>query len=296
MPLWMRGGSGLPQGGAPGQVLGKTDSGETVWVDPTGGVFRGEWSPDELMKQYDFAGATLPPEFTAQASGAKSDMPSLVTLPLVAGSGQEAPTGTPSPFTRAVRFRSYTQNSAPGVNQYSRLTLNVASLGISNITRMRCWLGQNTFVYPSESVTHITVDGTNAYSASADSPWTERTVTLSNPQAITWGIRSNHNTYGGDILAGVTGIRIYAAKQPYMLGEFVTYQGKMWKSLLDNNANTPGTTGWAEALTLPQSSGTTAARPSASVAGVGYQYFDTTLSRPIWSTGTGWVDAGGIAV
>ena len=40
----------------------------------------------------------------------------------------------------------------------------------------------------------------------------------------------------------------------------------------------------------------TASRPSASAVGAGSQFFDSTLNRPIWSTGTGWVDAAGAAV
>lgn len=42
-------------------------------------------------------------------------------------------------------------------------------------------------------------------------------------------------------------------------------------------------------------SGTTAERPS-SVFKVGYQYFDTTLKKPIWYSGKGWVDSTGTAV
>ncbi|ANO57395.1 structural protein [Pseudomonas phage AN14] len=42
--------------------------------------------------------------------------------------------------------------------------------------------------------------------------------------------------------------------------------------------------------------GTTANRPAASAALIGGQYFDTTLGKPIWSTGSAWVDATGLAV
>ena len=34
-------------------------------------------------------------------------------------------------------------------------------------------------------------------------------------------------------------------------------------------------------------------RPSAKTAGVGTCIFDTTLKKPIWSTGSVWVDANG---
>lgn len=41
---------------------------------------------------------------------------------------------------------------------------------------------------------------------------------------------------------------------------------------------------------------TTAARPTAANAGAGAQYYDTTLSKPVWSDGTAWRDAAGTAV
>lgn len=41
---------------------------------------------------------------------------------------------------------------------------------------------------------------------------------------------------------------------------------------------------------------TTAARPSASASGIGWQIYDTTTSRPLWSDGTVWRDATGTAV
>lgn len=40
----------------------------------------------------------------------------------------------------------------------------------------------------------------------------------------------------------------------------------------------------------------TGSRPSASASGQGAQIFDTTLNKPIWSTGSGWVDASGASV
>jgi hypothetical protein len=41
---------------------------------------------------------------------------------------------------------------------------------------------------------------------------------------------------------------------------------------------------------------TTAGRPSASTAGVGAAYYDTTVSKPVWSTGAAWHDASGAVV
>ena len=41
-------------------------------------------------------------------------------------------------------------------------------------------------------------------------------------------------------------------------------------------------------------SGSTANRPT--IISVGFRYFDTTLGKPIWHNGTGWVDATGATV
>jgi hypothetical protein len=43
------------------------------------------------------------------------------------------------------------------------------------------------------------------------------------------------------------------------------------------------------------SSGTTAARPTIDLQ-VGQFYFDTTITRPIWWTGTNWINAAGTVV
>jgi hypothetical protein len=54
-----------------------------------------------------------------------------------------------------------------------------------------------------------------------------------------------------------------------------------------------GNTGWAAVGFQPF---TTAARPAASLAGIGGTYFDTTLNKPGWSDGTSWRDATGTAI
>ena len=47
---------------------------------------------------------------------------------------------------------------------------------------------------------------------------------------------------------------------------------------------------------LQPGSGITAERPLATAVPVGSSWFDTTLGHPIWSDGTDWVDASGVAV
>lgn len=60
--------------------------------------------------------------------------------------------------------------------------------------------------------------------------------------------------------------------------------------------------GWAEwlssaftILTNVTQSGTTAQRP-VTMLYVGRTYFDTTINRPIWYTGTNWIRADGVVV
>jgi hypothetical protein len=52
----------------------------------------------------------------------------------------------------------------------------------------------------------------------------------------------------------------------------------------------------ADVLPLKFPSYTTAGRPSATASGAGAYYYDTTLSKPVWSTGTVWKDAAGTTV
>jgi hypothetical protein len=48
-------------------------------------------------------------------------------------------------------------------------------------------------------------------------------------------------------------------------------------------------------LLLTPSAGPTASRPITGLQ-IGQQYFDTTINRPIWWTGTNWINAAGTVV
>lgn len=45
-----------------------------------------------------------------------------------------------------------------------------------------------------------------------------------------------------------------------------------------------------------QTKGATSARPTLTAASAGFYYYDTTLARPIWWSGTAWKDAAGASV
>jgi hypothetical protein len=54
---------------------------------------------------------------------------------------------------------------------------------------------------------------------------------------------------------------------------------------------------WTPVVSLStETKGVTGSRPSAVTAGSGYRFYDTTLSKPIWSDGTVWRDAAGTSV
>lgn len=286
---------GLPSGGLPDQVLKVVELGRPGWADPESGPqrFRGEWAPDEIVKQYTFSGS-IPPEFVLSTGGSGAAAAGVTTA--VADSTANASATNPPAFTGALKFASSRINQ----NFYSDARLDLSALGIAGITRATVWFGGPDLASTYENYIRgsLVVNGAVAASATGVRTWTKVQATCDSNDLL--AIRYA-TTWTGDTAVAAsmyaTGLEIYANADPYMLNQFVTYQGKMWKSLVDNNPATPVEGAfWTLALTLPSTSGTTAARPSASTAGAGFAYFDTTLGKPIWSNGTAWVDATGTVV
>lgn len=298
------GGAALPEGGQDGDVLKLADAsaGVAAWGAPGATVFRGDWQADSLVRQYDFATNGLI-DFTTNVVG--PDSAAAIVRPtndIAHLAGESEPTGTVTDaiFTHAAKLKTRTKNGTAEDGsrfaQISELSLDLAALGIPNISRIESWIASKAN-YSAHSRNYITVSGNERVGQSSDRPWTKFSLSVNSSDVVTWGVKSDNNLYDSIAVMGVTGVRIYATEAPYMLGEFVTYQGKMWKSALDFNAATPGVdSAWAPALELPRESGSTAERPDPVVAGVGFPYFDTTLGRPIWSSGAAWVDATGTAV
>lgn len=269
--------SALPEGGSPGQVLGVTAGGKG-WVDLSSSPFRGEWAQDELVYSQGFSdGITAP--FTAFQTG-------LAAAPAVSAVSPGAPWTT---SVQLAAIKTYPDNR-------SVIELDVSQLGISGITRMTCKTHMNSEYYNRGAVYK---NGTRLNDLRAHA-WTDREFTVDADDVIQWSgegrtTLTNAGTGGNNFY--VTAIQFYAASDPYMIGQFVTHQGKMWKSIVDNNPAVPGVDGsWVETLELPGPSGTTAERPDPALASPGFQYFDTTLGHPVWSNGTAWVNATGTTV
>lgn len=253
-------------------------------------LFRGAWSADELAMQFTFANG-IPTEFTKDFHATAGLTPVAVSVSEL-GYG-----GTPGPFTAAVKLPAANLSDAA----YSQLVLDLSKLNLQNVSRVSAWFGtgaatgnaQNYFreeIRVNNVVKAATVKGTHA--------WVEISASATELDVVSFRYECDYTSsiaWGSH--GGMTGVKIFNRSEPYMLGDFVTHAGQMWESLIDNNGDTPGTTGaWAKTIALPPISGTTAERPDPAAVGKGYQYYDTTLSKPIWSNGTAWTDATGATV
>ena len=182
----------------------------------------------------------------------------------------------------------------------ANLHLDVASLGLSGLTRAKFWLRTINSTWDNGRAS-VMADGVEVFTRDdSNRAWAQMSVSIpTGVDQLTFRHLPRKTTGGSNHGSAFAGIELYASAEPYMLGQFVTHQGKMWKSLVNNNATTPGVGNqWEEAITLPAESGTTAQRPAPATAGAAFQYYDTTLNKPIWvnAAATGWVDATGAAV
>lgn len=140
----------------------------------------------------------------------------------------------------------------------------------------------------------ITTDVPNVFTA---------TQTIGHPSATTSRVRIGSGDvvtdYSGtpalaSVLASTTGALILAAKSGQSIQLYSDQLLIAGKKHNGQNANVPAidvNTGFIRMAGVA-----TGSRPAAATAGKGAQHFDTTLNRPIWSTGAAWVDAMGTAV
>ncbi len=202
------------------------------WATPTG-WFRGEWVADTIAYDQGFGSGSIPAPFTGSHVGSASD-PYLVSTGAVGGSA--------SPYISAVKMQVGNINNGHS----STLTLPLASLGIAGITRIKVWTGKTD----SNLDSSIAKNGANVFAQHQTTyGWTEREFTASSTDTFTFNCYGAYGVNSGS--SGglfITGVRVYATASPYMTGQFVTYNGKLWKSTSDSNGTTPGASGalWAE--------------------------------------------------
>lgn len=267
-----------------------------VFVDvgsATEELFRGEWTADTLAKQYTFASG-ISSDFVLDWNASEGG-----ATPTFVGVAELGYLGVPGPFVGAVRLDTLNINN----RVYSAIKLDLSKVKVKNISRVSAWFGMGGAFGGSDGEMHqdIAVNGVSkAMTQRGAHAWVQLSAAATTSDIVSFRHKS---TYGGDLNgwdthSGVTGVQIFNRTDPYMLGDFVTYQGEMWQSLVDNNGDTPSkaTPTWSRAITLPPPLGTTASRPSAVTAGSGYQFYDQSLNKPIWSDGAVWRDADGTQV
>lgn len=289
MPLYVAGSaSGIPDGGDPGQVLTLDEDLNPTWGETDPGKFRGAWAEDEVVGIYAFDEGIVPPFTAAQVNTGVMPFIDSSSLP------------SNGLYTSAVHLRA----PAAYADNRSTVTLDMSSFTGVSITRMKYWRRfDNTGGFDWTGRFSIHVDGVmqSGSTYSDDQTWYQVAQALPpSPDAVSFvvDIQPGRDGYGSTPGARITGVEIYGTTRPYMLGEFVTHQGKMWESLTNNNSHEPSesSAAWDLAIVLPRPSGTTAQRPDPATAGIGYPYYDMTLNKPIWSDGTGWRDATGTVI
>lgn len=273
--------------------LKKKVDGEFVDISGKNSVFRGAWSSDTLETQIDLSGGSIPTQLTPNKNSHGGD-PVISTIGSVSEIGGTPPAG----MSHVIVLPTIGFNKNSPENAFSRVTLDVSALGIKKVSRVSAMMGTGPAGSRSDSgKLQIRRNGSVVKEKTGHQSWQIFDTPADEDDLIEFRYT---NTYGAASLGynnrgAVTAIQIFVSKDPYLLGEFVTHEGKMWTSLVDNNITQPGAEGaaWTEALTLPRPSGTTAQRPTPQAAGTGFMYYDTELSLPVWSDGTLWKDAAG---
>lgn len=245
----------LPTGGTTGQALIKNSAtnGDAGWKNILQ-LFRGEWAPDTVAYSQGFSSAALPSGFAGSHTGAGSDPAPNVT---VSSSGV---TGAPAGWTSAVRLASNTTGSSDS----STLTLDLAALNLTGITRVKYWYGRNQGSQYDSTFGQVLKNATIVVDKNMNVAWEQQQVTCTEADDISFkalgksGLGSNSTTY-----TFITGVEVYVTADPYKAGQFVTYNGALYKSASDNNAATPGAdSSWVQIPVGPMHRGTFTATPT----------------------------------
>jgi hypothetical protein len=234
-------GQGVPTGGTTGQVLQKVSATnyDTAWATPAAGgggtgIFRGEWGPDTLATTLNMP-TTLLPSMTAAGSN---------------GSGSRSatyPAGGPTGYTGAL----YVQSNSTSVGSYGQVDINLGALSLTGITRVKYWIvDTDDGYYDNRKEFRTYVNGGLQFNQAGPFAWQQKIQAISSDSAVVrfgqYGLGSPDTSQSAGVY--VTGIEVYTAAAPYMAGHYVTYDRRLWRSLVDNNATTPGAAGasWTE--------------------------------------------------
>lgn len=200
-------------------------------------TFRGEWGPDALVWTEDLSDGTLDPAWSTSVTG--SGVAAAIT------SAAYPPGGS-----RSIEMYETTIGTASSTS----LTLDISALGLANVTRIEFWLEHTAGSNQSwQTQTEVFVNGGSVLSKNGAFAWELDTYAVSETDVVLfkeYGLWGSESVYDSGRVY-VSGIALYGTADPYMLHQYVTYNGKLWRSDSDNNPGTPGTSGWTEMLIIP---------------------------------------------
>jgi hypothetical protein len=210
------------------------DAADPPAVSP--GLFRGEWESDSLLGVVDLSGAALPAGLTG-TNGGNAQLPVKTTV-AIANKGA-APPGLGDAWRMTINREQ--------VSDFSRIAVDLAVLGYENVTRLAAWTAGTSQPMSAELERK---NGATFQQVGLGHNWSKVSIPADSNDVIDFaaiGTETNTNLgHFGDAHLWVARIEVYGSAAPYMLGEYVTHLGKLWKSDANNNAGVPGTSGWTE--------------------------------------------------
>lgn len=194
--------------------------------------FRGPWVTDEIAIQYGFT-TGLPEGFTTAIGGSGQ-------TPVGSSVASASANGSPAGWVSAMKLN----NVHLSVGSFSEISIDLATLGISGITRATAWFGMPDLFSSAEDyvVAALRVNGAVVTSTVNPRTWVKIQATCDSNDVLAIRAYDNYGATFTDVNTNVhvTGLEIYAAPDPYLINDFVTHLGHMWRSLVDNNSATPG--------------------------------------------------------
>ncbi len=191
-------------------------------------MFRGTWSPDQLLATLDIS--DFPADHWTTAKTGYGLTPALVA---------DGPGGENG--TQAISTVSGTRSNT----SYSEATLNMSTLGIDGITRVVCAIRATT----STTAYSIRVNGTQVIPDGGAHGWIDTpSIVVSSSDSISFrhsGGASISHASRSDYLR-VSKIRVYGSTDPYLTGQIVVHNGRLWSASSDGVATEPGVAGWTD--------------------------------------------------
>lgn len=260
------------------------------------GLFRGEWSGSTVGLSLDFTSGTWPSQL------AKDNSVGRMTFSMVPTTSM---TNNPGPFTNPPAD-AYSAHLywAGGTSGTDGVVLDLSTLSLSgSVVSVRSYLAGQSACRPFDmqilkngvAGTTVNVPNNTTTWGATKVGWDAYETPAVETDVLEWAIK---NSNGGYSLLGhmyLTGVDIMVASNPYSSGQYVTHLGRLWRCLTDGTAQEPGAgADWSEVPIGYDQAVATGSRPTGITAGA--QVFDTTLGKPVWYNGTGWVDATGATV